>query len=326
MEKSDLLIYKLFLLLQLLVYILVSIFSIWTSIFIKILFYLSFVFGIFSCIYSFIFVYITFDLKINYSHYTKLFKFSYNLFGKLNVFLQAFLIFTKLLYSINYFYFAKYHKNCPFSLSSDLFSNNTSYYEKRRCELYNIYTNSRYKYQYICSYNASKDFENDKSDNGLDKIICIPKINNITNNNIINQFSVLYGNNDSELFYCNRYDLPKKNVYIKDKYCNNNRNLTIFFESLFFIFQILRLFFGRLYKQLQEDLMIRIRNDLLNQARRFLGVKNDNCSTDNDESNSNNISFDEENDENIIVENNEVSNVDLNIKDYDENEKKPKLD
>jgi hypothetical protein len=326
MEKSDLLIYKLFLLFQLLVYVLVSIFSIWTSIFIKILFYLGFVFGIFSCIYSFIFVYITFDLKINYSYYTKLFKFSYNLFGKLNVFLQAFLIFTKLLYSINYFYFAKYHKNCPFSLSSDLFSNNTSYYEKRRCELYNIYTNSRYKYQYICSYNASKDFENDKSDNGLDKIICTPKMSNISNNNIINQFSTLYYNNNSELFYCNRVDLPTKNADIKDEYCNNKKDFSTLFYILFLIVEILRLFFGKLYKQLQEDLIIRIATDFLNQARRLLDDNNDNCSTDNDESNSNNISFDEENDENIIVENNEVSNVDLNIKDYDENEKKPKLD
>ena len=325
MEKRDLLIYKLFLLFQLLVFVFVLIFCIWTSKFMKIIFYLNFAFGAFICIYSFIFVYISLDLKIDYSHYTKLFKFSYNLFGKLNAFLQVFVVLSKLICSINDFYFTKYNKNCPFTLSSDLFSNNNTYYEEHRCELYNIYNNSRYKYQYICSYNASKDFQNDKSDNGLDKIICIPKMSNITNNNIINKFSALYGNNDSELFYCNRFDLPTKNSYIKDKYCNNNNNLSSYLDILFMIFQILSLFFGKLYEKLQEDLMIGIRNDLLNQARRLLEEANDNCSTDNDESNSNNISFDEENDENIIVENNQVSRIILNFKDYDENEKKPKF-
>ena len=77
---------------------------------------------------------------------------------------------------------------------------------------------------------------------------------------------------------------------------------------------------------MQEDLIIRIATDFLNQARRLLDDNNDNCSTDNDESNSNNISFDEENEENIIVENNEVLNIDLNIKDYYENIKRSKLD
>jgi hypothetical protein len=155
-------------------------------------------------------------------------------------------------------------------------------------------------------------------------MICIPKIKNITNNNIINQFSALYDNNESQLFYCNRFDMPIKNAFIKDEFCNkkNFRNL---FYTLFFIIQTISLFYNKLYKQLQFDVMKKIINELLNQAQRLIG-DNDDCSTDNEESNSNNISFDEENDENIIVENNEVLNVDLNIKDYDENAKKPKLD
>jgi hypothetical protein len=326
MKKNDLLIYKLFLLFQLLIYVTAFILCIWTSKLIRIIFYLSFVIISFSCIYSFIFVYISFDLKIDYSHKTKLFNYTYKLFGILNLIIEILIFCCKFFQYLNDIHYGKYLKNCPFSLSSDLFSNNISYYEKRRCELYNIYTNSRYKYQYICSYNASKDFENDKSDNGLDKIICTPKMSNISNNNIINQFSTLYYNNNSELFYCNRVDLPTKNADIKDEYCNNKKDFSTLFYILFLIVEILRLFFGKLYKQLQEDLIIRIATDFLNQARRLLDDNNDNCSTDNDESNSNNISFDEENDENIIVENNEVSNVDLNIKDYIENEKKPKLD
>ena len=84
--------------------------------------------------------------------------------------------------------------------------------------------------------------------------------------------------------------------------------------------------FNSLYKVLQNELLFRITNDLANEAQRLLNRENDNCSTDNDENNSNNISFDEENDENIIVENSEVIYVDLNIKDYDENAKKSKLD
>ena len=219
MKERNLLIYKLILLSQLLIYILAFIFCIWTNIIMKILFYLSFIVISFSSIYSFIFIYISFDLKINYSQNTKLFFFTYDLFGKLNFILQLTLICSKSLYNFNDIYFQNYLKNCPFTLSSDIFLNNTSYYEKRRCELYNIYANSRYKYQYICSYNASKDFESDKSDNGLDKIICIPKINNITNNNIINQFSALYDNDDNKLFYCNRFDKPIKSAYIKDEIC-----------------------------------------------------------------------------------------------------------
>ena len=324
MKERNLLIYKLILLFQLLVHIFVFIFCAWTNIIIKILFYLSFVIISFISIYSFIFIYISFDLKINYSKNVKLFTYTCDLFGKLNFILQLFLICSRSLYYFNDIYFQKYLETCPFTLSSDIFSNNTSYYEKRRCELYNIYENSRYKYQYICSYNASKDSENDKSDNGLDKMICIPKIKNITNNNIINQFSALYDNNESQLFYCNRFDMPIKNAFIKDEYCKkkNFRNL---FYILFLTIQEISIFYVKLYKRLQADLMEKIISELLNQVQRLIG-DNDDCSTDNDESNSNNISFDEENDENIIVENSEVLNVDLNIKDYGENAKNQKLD
>ena len=326
MKESDLLIYKLLLLFQL-VYLSTFLLLIWTSLFMKILFYLSFVIVFFSCIYSFIFVYISFDLKFNYSHKPKLFKFTCKIFQILNITIKVIVICSKSLHFFNNLYLGKYLKNCPFTLSSDLVSKNTPYYAKRRCELYNINTNSRYKYQYICSYNASKDFDNDKSDKGLAQIICIPKKNNISHNNIFNQFNALYGNYDSELFYCNRFDLPIKNTYIKDEYCSNKKDfMNNLFETLYFIINILFIFFGELFIEIQEDLEARYRNEILNQARRLLGDINDNCSTDNDESNSNNISFDNENDENIIVENNEVSNLDLSIRDYVENGEKPKLD
>ena len=324
MKERNLLIYKLILLSQLLIYILAFIFCVWTSIIMKILFYLSFIVISFSSIYSLIFIYISFDLKINYSQNTKLFYYTYYLFDKLNFILPIALLYFKSFYYFNDLYFQNYLKNCPFTLSSDIFSNNTSYYEKRRCELYNIYANSRYTYQYICSYNASKEFENDKSDNGLDKIICIPKINNNTNNNIINQFSAIYDNDNNKLFYCNRFDKPIKNAYIKDEFCNK-KNFSILFYILFLIIQVINLFYDKLYIRLEFEIMNKVVGQLLNQSQRLIG-DNDDCSTDNDESNSNNVSFDEENDENIIVENSEVIYVDLNIKDYDENAKKSKLD
>ena len=324
MKESNLIIYKIILLFQLLVYILAFILCAWTNIIMQILFYLSFSIITFCSIYSLIFIYISFDLKVNYIQKPKLFTKACDLFGKLNLLLQFFLICSKGLYELNIIFFQDYLKNCPFTLSTDLFSNN-SYYEKRRCELYNIYTNSRYKYQYICSYNASKDFQNDKSDNGLDKMVCIPKINNVSDNNIINQFSALYNNKESELFYCNRFDMPKKNENIKDEFCNK-KNYKKLFDILFWIIQILSSYFGKLYEKFQLELMKRILNGLLDDVQRLIGDNDDNCSTDDDESNPNNISFDGENDESIIVVNNEVSNVDLNIRDFDENAKKPKLD
>jgi len=324
MTKINLFLYKFFLVVELLVYIFASIFCIWTTKLIKILFYLSFICASISCIYSFIFIYISFDLKFDFLHKEKLFEITNYLFGKINIFLIIVLYLSSILNYFNNYYFQAYIKNCPFTSSSDLTSNNSFYFEKRRCELYNIYMNSRYKYQYICSFNASENFKNDMSDDGFDKIICLPKINNTINNDIINKFSILYNNNNvSELFYCNRIDLPKKNQYIKDEYCNNVKDTPSLF-LLLFGFLIMAKSFNKLYKDLQEDLEFRI--EFLNEDEALSISENDNCSTDNEESHSNNISFDEENDENIIVENNEVFNIDLNIKDFFEKEKKPKLD
>ena len=53
--------------------------------------------------------------------------------------------------SINISKFKEYRKECPFNIKF-----NTVY--EKKCELFNINTNSRYKYQYICSYDASNDF------------------------------------------------------------------------------------------------------------------------------------------------------------------------
>ena len=168
----------------------------------------------------------SYDLKYDYIHNMKLFKYSCSLFSKLNTILYFVALNSPTIHLYNNSNFKNYLPNCPF-LSSDLFSNNTSYYGNRICELYNIYSNSRYKYQYICSYSATEDLEGYKSDNGFDLVICTPKISNISHNNIIKQFSSIY-ENTTQLFYCSRFDLPKKNELIKDEYCHNKINFPYF--------------------------------------------------------------------------------------------------
>ena len=101
---------------------------------------------------------------------------------------------------------------------------NESKYGKRRCELYNINLNSRYKYQYICSYNASEDFQGDKKKDGFDKIECVLKINNIEGNDIINKFYKVFGSHDNDeedyfiavkLMNLKRMNILKMNIAIK---------------------------------------------------------------------------------------------------------------
>jgi len=57
--------------------------------------------------------------------------------------------------SINLGKFIKYWKYCPYLITDFDYS----LHFERRCELYNINNNSRYLYQYICSYDSSKDFK-----------------------------------------------------------------------------------------------------------------------------------------------------------------------
>ena len=186
--------------------------------------------------------------------------------------------------------------------------------------------NSRYKYQYICSYNASENFENDKTKDGFDKIICIPKINDINGNEIIIKFNKIYNDknkNDSDLFYCSRIDKPEKDEYIKEKFCNMENNLPSIINYLFdflFIFYYADHFLSkRLYKDLAKNIIevVRYINSLHDKEE---------SDTEYDESNSNNSSFNEEETTNIILENHTVSNVDVNIKDYIEKEEKRKLE
>ena len=74
--KTELFIYKLLLIIRLLEYVLAFIFCIWTSKLKRIVFYIIFTYVSFSCIYSFIYV-LSFDLKFNFIHNSKIFKDTY---------------------------------------------------------------------------------------------------------------------------------------------------------------------------------------------------------------------------------------------------------
>ena len=64
----------------------------------------------------------------------------------------------------------------------------------------------------------------------------------------------------------------------------------------------------------------------MNLIRDYVIKEEDSISTDNDEANSNNASFIEEDEVNLIVENNNVQKLDMSIIDLVENGKKEKQD
>ena len=69
-----------------------------------------------------------------------------------------------------------------------------------------------------------------------------------------------------------------------------------------------------------------IEGELRNLLRDYIVKEEDNISTDNDEANSNNASFIEEDEVNLIVENNNVQKLDMSITNLVENGKKEKQD
>ena len=169
-------VYKIILIVNLLVNFLPLIYCIWTTKYIKIFFLINSGFAFLIIIYSFIYAFILFDLKINSIFSVKIFTYSRKIFRASNTII---LVIISFLYNYILFFnknnYNTFIKKCPFTLTTNLISYNESNIEERRCELYNIYNNSRYKYQYICSYNASEDFKYDKTKDGLNQIICVEK-------------------------------------------------------------------------------------------------------------------------------------------------------
>ena len=275
------------------------IYNIWVSKFLKILFIISLIILLLSSIYSFIYIYISLDLNIYFINNLKLYKLTYRLFIFTEVILITISSGSKIIMNYNKDYLDTFLNNCPFTLKK-----NESNFVGHTCELYNIYNNSRYKYQYICSYNASKDFKSEKTKDGHEKIQCVVKKHNISSSDIITNFINKYENNSmnvSEFFYCSRIDMPIKNENYNE-YCNKEFNLFISFNAKY------------ISKTREELLQIAIINN---------DLKAD-YSTDNDDDNANDISFNEEEDKNIIVEKHEINEINFNIKNLFGNEEKQK--
>jgi len=205
--------------------ILVLPFSIWTTNTLKVLYY---IYISYACI-RFIINNIIFILLIANKCNSKN-KILSILFCSINYSLIIFIILQMIITTINYRKTKKYWKNCPYIL------NDLKYdlHLRRRCELYEININCRYSYQYICSYDSSKDFKNKLSKEILpDKVICIPFKKLIDNNDIIKAFENEYPNENK--FYCSRTNMPKDHSFANHKDCNEKKNYMIAFLTLLYL-------------------------------------------------------------------------------------------
>ena len=108
--------------------------------------------------------------------------------------------------------------------------------------------NSRYLYQYICSYDSSKDFNvkkeiNYKNKNKKENIICLPYKNIIKDNKIIEPFNNEY--NNSKKYYCSRTNKPADYNYAKLEDCNNK--IKIAFSFFFLVITIIQGIYLKIY-------------------------------------------------------------------------------
>ena len=216
-----------FIIVLLIIKILTLIFSLWTDKSIKICFYFYFVgLNISVLIITFPFFFYKFTGKKLRNMY-----FIQILIGLIFIF---FSIIGFITLSVNIPNYREYFKQCPFTLNKL----NYNIHLQKRCELYNINNYSRYTYQYICSYDASKDFiYNLEKERNNDVIICIPFKTLIDNNDIVSNFYNEYRN--SEIYYCSRTKKTPDDYYkfINPKNCNDKskyiRTVIFFVISIF---------------------------------------------------------------------------------------------
>ena len=246
-----------------------------------------------------------------------------------------------LAYTINILYYEKYRKICPFTLEGIDFKNHLS----RRCELYNINSNSRYSFQYICTYNPSDEFKNielDKDEyvtsNKLEIMQCL-LVNNLINNDYkVLEFGKEY--NGINKFYCSLVFKPKSNNYIDSSECQKNRSKINFsFLSLIYIQLLFNIIKSIIFKSsnnndriINEEIernsnrnrifhgLIGL-NRLLNLLRELINMDininlaSSQASTQrSEEVNDNEDSFEAEKTKNIIIDNknNYEINIDIN--------------
>jgi hypothetical protein len=199
----------------------------------------------------------------------------------------------------NFVNFKSLRNNCPYIIK-DLDYN---LHIKKRCELYDINYNSRYAYQYICSYDSSKDFKNTFSNEiKEDNVICI-SYKNLINNDVINKFINEY--KDEEKFLCSRTNIPNSE-YVNDKNCSEKQNR---YMCAFLILTYIRLLiiFGPVFAAYLNDEHFRMNhnNFILDLSRKSTNVS---------EKPNNQEDFVRQNTENIIIENKEIFVINTNIK------------
>ena len=216
---------------------------------------------------------INFIFEYIYKYYNKIRKI-YTIFSFVYIFIYPLEIFT---ISFNLgIYETNFLKDCPYTI------NNLDYrlHLERRCELYNINNNSRYSYQYICSYDSSKDFAYKDFNKNIPKIltkiikpkyvICVPVKSLKSKNKIIKLFLDEYY--DSENYYCSRTDKPKNSSYATMEDCNNKLKNNFIF--IFFVMFILQGIYFQMYYKSLEDFNVNIKDNLVEESNSNINTIN----------------------------------------------------
>jgi len=319
--------------------------SLWTTIEIKVCFYICF-----SAI-SIFYLYISFLPLLFYKCDNK--RQLKKVYKNFLIFFIFFSLIEFIVLSVNISKYDKYLKVCPFGLSNLTYGSKL----KRRCELYNINNNSRYSFQYICSFDPSNNLKhNFTSTIYPNQAICIEANNIYDNNEILKIFNEEY--EDKKKYFCSRTNKPNMTNfnYINPKYCNNKSKYAgtiifyIFSLIQFFIYCYPFLFFEEIFNsyiqkiEVLERNNIRINNNIhiinrileselenyiqLRLLERFLNIlarlraRENNNSRDStkisehQEENQNNEEINKTN--NIVIENKEVFPIETNIKNLSE--------
>ena len=233
------------------------------------------------------------------------------------LFSNIYYLFYIIMLPINFTDFKNYWRNCPY-LISDLEYN---LHIKRRCELYNVNSNNRYSFEYICSYDSSKDFiKNLEYPDIYYNIDCVPFKNDIENNDIINTFVNEYKN--EEKFLCSREDIPNYFWFAKSKDCNEKKYKYFHIFLILFSIKILFIIWPCFYPLLKVN-NINVFYYLIRGAN-FIHFDINNESTKvSDTSNALNRfeNFLNQKTKNIIIENKKEYSINVDIKNIGSNSK-----
>ena len=186
--------------------------------------------------------------------------------------------------------------------------------------MYNINNNSRYSYQYICSYNSSKEFifaettrktQKRLTKEILDDYVQCVQVEKIIDNNLINLFSEKY----KDKYYCSRTNMPKDYPLVKQIYCNNKIR-KILIKYVFYPINYCQIIYVELL--IFYLIMRKSEYNINNNINLNIHVYNlSNNSTKEDEiPNRNNIDYIQQLTRNIIIENKKEIPIKENINDF----------